>query len=185
MIVQKAAAMFQSDGYAAVNIDAIFKEYNIDAQLILDLFENKAVMTLSIVAYIQDIFDKNILIYAYDKTTPSPERLVRLHQALEDYFAKNKGACLFINFGIEQMHRNSMFTGPIWHYFSSLKNAYSAILEDQYPFEEAQEIADIFVANLQGALIMARINGTIWSVQRLTKRFLQKLHANGTMTDSL
>ncbi|ACB97374.1 TetR/AcrR family transcriptional regulator [Beijerinckia indica] len=183
-ILAVATSLFRSDGYAATDIEEISARCSVVPQEIYDIFENKAMLALAVMDYIQNLFDTQILNYAYDKQVSAHERMTNLNKAIEAYFTNSKGGCIFINFGIEQMHREPIFVEPIKRYFLSLKEAYTAILLDRYGAEEALEIADTLVADLQGALIMVRINGDIWPIQRLTDRFQVHLQQGGSNRES-
>ena len=77
-------------------------------------------------------------------------------------------------FCLEGIGRNEAFKEPIQRYFNSLNKAYLNILIGIYKPAEARLVADEFVADLQGALIMLRVTGESWPIRRLSERFLER-----------
>lgn len=150
---------------------------NISPQLHVDLSEhliikNKAYLAIEAMNYVQDIFDSEILACAYDESVPPIDRIVVLNKKIENYFIKSKGGCIFVSFCMDGLGENEEFHGPIQRYFNSLNDAYKNILKCICEPEQAQLIADEFVADLQGALIMMRVTGACWPIQRLSERFI-------------
>jgi TetR/AcrR family transcriptional regulator, transcriptional repressor for nem operon len=102
---------------------------------------------------------------------------IKLNDNIKEYFINSKGGCIFINFCLEGIlegiREREGFKEPIERYFKSLNEAYRYILSGIYTSDEAQIVEDEFVADLQGALIMMRVTGESWPIQRLSERFLE------------
>ena len=147
------------------------------------VFYDKEQIAISVMTYAQDYFEKEIFIYAYDKELNHVERLIRLNYAVEKYFSVGNSGCIFVNFTIETIGHVPAFIVPIRKYFDSFSNAYRTILLGSYDENSAQSLADDFVSDLQGALIMTRVTGTISPLRRLSLRLLQSLNSNGEPFD--
>jgi TetR/AcrR family transcriptional regulator, transcriptional repressor for nem operon len=176
-IIEAAAELFRSNGYSETNVDDISKQCSIKINNIHHIFEDKIDIAFAVMNHIQLLFDSNILVNAYDKLCSPETRLINLNKAIEEYFIANSGGCVFINFCIEKMNKNTAFVEPIKRYFDSLRNAYLEILETLYQPAEAKLMADDFVADLQGALIMMRVTGGSWPIRRLSDRFLATMQS--------
>ncbi|ACB95279.1 hypothetical protein Bind_1648 [Beijerinckia indica subsp. indica ATCC 9039] len=173
-----AANMFRLHGYCDTDIDDISKKCSVNLSLMREIFNTKTNVALEIMSHIQNHFDFEILIHAYDKKLPAYIRIESLSKAIEDYFIKCNGGCVFIKFSIEQMNKDDAFVEPIKRYFDSLNDAYKEIFLEVYQPDQAVEVASRVVSDLQGALIMMRVDGDIWPLQQFTERLLTRLRAD-------
>ena len=172
-VIVAAAKIFRQNGYYYPDLD------HITSQLPLDLPEhfiikNKVYFAIEAMNHIQDIFDSKILVCAYDESKPPIDRIIALNKKIEGYYIESNGGCIFVSFCMDGLRQNEEFKGPIERYFSSLNDAYRNILNGIYEPAQAQVIADEFVADLQGALIMMRVTGESRPIQRLSERFVQR-----------
>jgi len=172
-IIIAATEIFRQKGFYCPDIS------NISPQLPVDFSEhfiikNKAYLAIEAMNYVQDIFDSEILVCAYDESMLPIDRIIVLNKNIESYFIKSNGGCIFVSFCMEGLRENEEFQRPIQRYFNSLNDAYRNILKGICEPERAQLIADEFVADLQGALIMMRVTGACWPIQRLSERFISR-----------
>ena len=173
-IIVVAADLFKKHGFYKEDLPAISRAVAINISDVQMIFENKVALAIAVMAYVQDIFDSSILVPAYDETITIQARIIKLNHNMEEYFINSSGGCVFVNLCLEGIGRNEAFKEPIQRYFNSLNKAYLNILIGIYKTAAAQLVADEFVADLQGALIMLRVTGEIWPIRRLSERFLKR-----------
>ncbi len=141
-------------------------------------FLDKEELAIAVMNKVQTYFDRNIFEHACNEAIESEVRLAKLNEAVERYFSIENSGCVFVNFVIETIDYVPAFAASINGYFRSFSNAYRAIFASAYEPSVAQSLADDFVSDLQGALIMTRVTGTTLPLRRLSARLFQVLNAN-------
>jgi AcrR family transcriptional regulator len=174
-ILSVATLIFIEKGYQETYMHDIAKICDISMVELHIYFDNKEDIAIAVMAKTQNYFDNYILSYAYNKKLEPLERSLQLNTALETFFVDKNSGCVFLSFLIATISHVPAFIVPIRHYFRSFSAAYMAILSDCYDSTIAQSLADDFASDLQGALIMSRVTGTVTPIRRLSLRMLQML----------
>jgi AcrR family transcriptional regulator len=65
-VIMVAALLFREKGYYGTSINDIAKKSGISEQAIHDIFTSKEALAIAVMTKIQEYFDKNVLIHAYD-----------------------------------------------------------------------------------------------------------------------
>ncbi|WP_084143334.1 TetR/AcrR family transcriptional regulator [Methylocapsa acidiphila] len=175
-IVSVAASLFRAKGYHATSMSDVAEACRIQKPSLYYHFASKEDLAIAVMKRTQEFFDSHIFIYAYDESLSSQSRLLKLNKALEQYFSIKDSGCVFANFAIETMESIPDFSDPIRHYFNCWSKAYQAIFHKLYKKDELEALADGFVSDLQGALIMMRVTGKDAPLRRLSARLLEASH---------
>jgi TetR/AcrR family transcriptional repressor of nem operon len=171
--IEVAVDLFKQYGFYHVALSNISSKYAINLSYLHITIDDKIAYAIAAMDYVQDIFDSEILVCVYDEAITTKDRIIKLNNNIKEYFINSKGGCIFVNFCLEGIREHEGFKEPIERYFKSLNEAYRYILSGIYTPAEAQIVADEFVADLQGALIMMRVTGESLPIQRLSERFLE------------
>jgi AcrR family transcriptional regulator len=169
-ILSAAAFLFSTKGYKQTSMTDIATRCSVYIGDLLYYFSDKEEIALAVMARAQAYCDRYIFIHAYDETAEPIERLIRMHNAIETYVTNRNDAFVFLRLIIELMGYTTVLTKSIRYYFSSMSDAYSAILRYAYESHAAQSLANDCVCALQGALIMTRATGTTTPLLRLSTR---------------
>lgn len=178
MILSAAAILFRAKGYHETSMNEVAKTCKISVPCLHHYFLDKEALALAVMTKVQLDFDKYIFKYAYDKDLAPATRLANLNSAIENFFSIENSGCVYVNFVIEAMNSVPCFAGPIYHYFRSFSNAYREIFISAFEANLAQSLADDFVSDLQGALIMTRVTGTTLHLRRLSMRLFRVLESD-------
>ena len=177
-ILSAAEHIFRARGYHATSLNDVAEACHIQKASLYHHFSSKEQLAIAVMWKVQNYFDNSILCYAYDKGFSSQSRLSKVNSELRQFFVVQAGCCLFTSFAIEQMESMPSFMEPIRHYFCSLKDAYTAIFTGKYGIETSISLANDFVSDLQGALIMLRVTKDEKPLDRLFSRVSQVLQAD-------
>ncbi|WP_084572952.1 TetR/AcrR family transcriptional regulator [Methylocapsa aurea] len=175
-ILEVAELLFRSKGYRAISMDDVAEICGIQKESLFRHFVGKQELAIAVMAKVQAYFDRCVFNYAYDSTLSGKMRLVKISDAVMLYFSEDAG-CLFGNFAIEKIDATQVFVDAIQCYFNSWASAYRAIFSCAYALDVASSLADDFVADLQGALIMMRVTNKNDPLIRLEVRLLDAFEA--------
>ncbi|HEY8095034.1 MAG TPA: TetR/AcrR family transcriptional regulator [Methylobacter sp.] len=172
-IIEVATLLFRMKGYHATSLHDVAESCRMQKGSLYYHFSGKEKLAFAVMIAVQAYFDKFILNYAYEGSLLPQERITNINDALMKYFTADNNGCVFVNFSIEIADSIPAFVAPIRRYFESWENAYQAVFRQIYEADRAKALAEDFVSDLQGALIMSRITGTDVPLQRLSARLLQ------------
>jgi TetR/AcrR family transcriptional regulator, transcriptional repressor for nem operon len=175
-ILSAAELLFRSKGYHSTSMADVAEVCHFQKAALYYHVSSKEELSLAVMTKVQAFFDNSVFIYAYDKSFKPQSRLLKFNNAVKKYYLTGSGGCLFASFAIEQIDTIPAFVVPIRKYFNSWSNAYKSIFVDVYNSEEAQAIAEGFVSDLQGALVMFRVTQDPKHLIRLFNRSTLALH---------
>jgi AcrR family transcriptional regulator len=176
-IVSVATLLFRAKGYHATSMTDVADRCRIQKPSLYYHFASKEDLALAVMSETQAYFDSYLFRYACDGTLSPQRRLLKITQTLEKYFSIEHSGCVFANFAIETMDSIPDFVAPIRHYFDCWSKSYQAIFNTIYGKDDVKALADSFVSDLQGALIMMKVTGTDAPLRRLSARLLRAAHA--------
>jgi len=174
-ILSAAELLFRSKGYHATSMADVAEVCHFQKAALYYHVSSKEELSLAVMAKVQAFFDNSVFIYAYDRSFKPRSRLLKLNNAVQKYYLTGSGSCVFASFAIEQIDTIPAFVVPIRKYFNSWSNAYQSIFLEVYNSEEAQALAEGFVSDLQGALVMLRVTQDPKHLIRLFNRSTQAL----------
>lgn len=180
-ILSAAALLFRAKGYHGTSMNDVAEKCRIQKASLYHHFASKEDLALAVMNYTQLYFDSVIFTYAYDNTLSPEYKLSIIIDKITEYYSVENNGCVFLNFSIEIMDSITGFAAPIRHYFDSWAKAYKAIFGANYKEEEVKLLADNFISDLQGVLIMMRVTGTDAPLRRLSKRLLQVAKPDGLL----
>jgi TetR/AcrR family transcriptional regulator, transcriptional repressor for nem operon len=174
-LLAAAELLFRSKGYSATSMSDVAEACHLEKAAIYYHFSSKEQLAIAVMTKVQTYFDRSIFIHAYNEALSPRVRLSKMNKMVERYFSVGNAGCLFASFAIEQIDAIPAFITPIRHYFDSWSQAYQNIFSEAYDVEAAKALADSFVSDLQGALIMTRVTQDSDYLRRLLKRLTQAL----------
>ncbi|WP_156898037.1 TetR family transcriptional regulator [Methylocapsa acidiphila] len=174
-IIAVAAVLFTEIGYRTTSLSDISDRCLIGTCKQSELFKDKEALALEVLAAAQLRLDTLVFCHAYSNTTVIQSKLVEMYNASRLLFVNDKSNYVFVTFIIENLHRVSPFATPINNYIDSCNAAYYAVFSAIYADVKAQSLACDFVSDLQGALIMMRVSGSVEPLRQLFKRSLRML----------
>ncbi|WP_198017136.1 TetR/AcrR family transcriptional regulator [Methylocapsa acidiphila] len=176
-ILNTAELLFRAKGYHATTSKDIAELCHIPEEEILLQFGGTQEIALAVMQKLQLYFDRNIFIYAYENKQSPDMRLLNFNSAVMKFFSTDNPCCVFGMLAVEALDTTPRFIAPIQYYFDTWTNAYEVIFANVYDTDEAALLANDFVSDLQGALIMMRVVGTNEPLLRLSARSLKALRS--------
>ncbi|WP_036262957.1 TetR family transcriptional regulator [Methylocapsa aurea] len=172
-IVAASTLLFAERGYLKTSMDEVAMNCFIDISTLYNLYPNRETLAMAAMTMAMSYIEESVLHYAYNNEIDTRDRLIYMNASAECLFSSERRSYLFLTLVVERLHIVAPFTIPIQNYFDSWRNAYRAIFVASHITDEARSLACDFVSDLQGALIMMRVTGSVEPMRRLSARLLQ------------
>ena len=156
-IIAKTSALFRLKGYHSTSMDEVAQVCKMRKPSLYHHFPSKEALGLAVLARIQERFEQEVFRHAYDEGQSPKKRMARLTRATEKYFFAGEGGCVVGNFALETIDQNPAFTELIRHYFDTWAAAIAHVLVAVMPSKDARRMAALYVAEIQGAIMMMRV----------------------------
>ena len=179
-IIRKAAPIFNTKGYVATSLKDITDATNMTKGAIYGNFGNKEALAIAVLEYsAEHIF--GLMATMVRAALNAPDKLRAVLTFYESYITKPPidGGCPILNTAIEVDDGNPNLRLKVTRMLETLHSSVFKIL--QRGIREGQIKADVdiegfgylFVASLEGAIMIARVQGDIRSY-RIIKKQLEK-----------
>lgn len=156
-IIDKTLRLYRLKGYHSTSMDEVAQMCNIRKPSLYHHFPSKEALGLAVLARVQEHFEQKVFHHAYDEGQSPYKRMARLTHATEKYFFAGEGGCVVGNFALETIDQNPAFTELIRHYFDTWAAAIAHLLVAVMPIKDARRLAALYVADIQGAIMMMRV----------------------------
>ena len=156
-IIAKTSALFRLKGYHSTSMDEVAQVCKMRKPSLYHHFPSKEALGLAVLGRIQEHFEQEVFRHAYDEAQSPKKRMARFTRATEKYFFAGEGGCLVGNFALETIDQNPAFTEFIRHYFDTWAAAIAHVLVAVMPSKNARRLAALYVAEIQGAIMMMRV----------------------------
>jgi len=174
-IIDAATELFLTQGFRETTIENIANQCGVCVSELHSIYTTKDNIAVDVLKNAQSYFDSNVFIYAYDNMVPPYKRLVRINRSIEECFCLSSVGRIFILFAIEVRFTSPIVNYHVQRYFSSCFDAYLHVFNAVHPLDQAKLLAEEFVSDLQGALVMTRAIGANSPLRRLSARCLQAM----------
>lgn len=156
-IIRQALHLFKIKGYRNTSMADIGLACGLLKGSIYSHFSSKEALALEVMKFVHDYFSENIYSHAYDENRSISERVSSFVDEVERYFNTHEGGCLMGNLALEIGDTIPHFSICIQDYFDDWISALAYLLSKQYGQEKALELAQVTVANTQGAIMLMQL----------------------------
>ncbi len=157
LIIQKAYQVFREQGYYQTTMDDIAKACRMQKGSLYHHFTSKEELMQQVLLLAHGLFKEEVFALAYQTRTLARQRLGHMLEALDRFYFDEQGGCLMGLVGLEVATRQPEFMGIIKQFFTDWIEAFAHLLEAQYPPQEARELAQRAVQEIEGAVMLACI----------------------------
>jgi len=167
-LIEKAGYLFRTRGYANTSIADIANACGLSKASIYHHITSKQELATKVIERLHEYFETNIFAVAYESDVSFKERSNKFVAVVNDFFTERDGGCLMANFVSEIVDTHPEFHALFVKFFNEWTGAFATLLAEKYPKEVANNIAQDIVAQLQGAIMLARLYKTHAPVKRTT-----------------
>ncbi len=184
IILQKAGALFNTQGYKATSISDISTATGFTKGAIYRHFESKGTLESAALAYlIEMVYDK---MRSKIKMAPTaPLKLRAIFSFFESYISYPviRGGCPLLNVAIEVDDSNSLLKIEAQRILTVMRSSIIHVIEMGIVFKQikkttdAKQIATVIFASLEGAIMMSKLSSSAKDI-RVVLAYLNNLVDN-------
>ena len=170
-LIDRAGALFRAKGYAGASIDDIAQACGVTKGSLYHHFDGKEALALAAMQRVHRHFADHIFSLIVSADWPGIVELAAFNRAVEDFFGRHPQGCLLANLSLEAGAAAGLFEAPIRAYFADWRACYARVLAGRVPPDQAREMAEDWLAIVQGCLLMLRIEPASQSLRRQHRSF--------------
>ena len=175
-VTHQALKIFRVQSYHKTTMSDIAHSCGLLKGSIYHYFAGKEDLMKAVIEYVHKFFKETIFIHAYNKELDAEQRMNEMIAMAKKVYLGPEGGDLMGNVGLETAHVNPEFSEPIRSFFKDYIKAFKAIYLEQFPEEEAQKLAELALAEMQGALVLSRILKKKDIFATVNKRLVNRLN---------
>ena len=156
-IIKESLHVFRNKGYQSTTMTDIAVAAGLLKGSLYHHFGSKEELMKEVILYLHDWYNRNVFSIAYDETLTGREKLDRLTELSEQVFYHEPGGCLMANIGLETADTKPEFTYLIRDYLEDWIKALAHIFEERFQKEEARQMAEMSVAEIEGSVLLMQI----------------------------
>lgn len=168
-ILDGATQLFRTRGYHNTSMADLGKSCGLLKGSLYHYFPGKEALGIAVIQRLKQDVRQGLFEPAYDSTKSAHERLAVLADALHKYFRSTDGGCLMGNLALETTTSVPEFGGEIQQFFEEWTEAVAHLLKPHHGRKRARKLAEDAVAQIEGAVMLMRVNGDTRPLKRATK----------------
>jgi AcrR family transcriptional regulator len=165
-LIERAGYLFRTRGYAHTSIADIADYCGLSKASLYHHISSKQELATKVIEQLYAYFKDNIFNRAYDDSLPTMERAKNLLNEIKQFFNNREGGCLMGNLIGELIDTHPEFREMFANFFNEWTAAFEHVFIEKYSQQVAHVIALDIVAQLQGAILMARLYKSNEPVER-------------------
>lgn len=169
-LIQICIELFRKQGYYRTTMSDLAKASNMTKGAFYHHFSSKAEIMLTALKALNHLFQSKVFDISYDKSKPEKERLEILISHAYKFFTNGLGGCFFANTVLETAHVEDTFLEEINTFFTNWENALIEIFKVKFDLEQAKEVAQQIIADIEGSLILTQLYKTDIHLKNALKR---------------
>lgn len=182
-VVHQALKMFRKKSYHQTTMADIGEAVGLLKGSIYHYFDSKEELMKEVMFYVHKFFQDQVFVHAYDKNLSAKQRLQKMMAVTEHIFLGPENGNIMGNIGLETAHVNPEFQEYIQIFFKQYIKALRTIYAEKYPEEQAWDLAEQAVAEMEGSLMLSRIFNKKDYFLKANKRIVERLEtiSNGRL----
>lgn len=158
-ILEKAGVMFAKRGFYAVSMKDLQEDCGILKGSFYHYFSSKEALGRAVLEFALNYIREHIFSIAYNDQLPVRERLQKMLEKHGRLVVKNQQGCLFAIFSFETGNATEEFREVLEEFFLNWKKALNHLFQKKYTAEEAEELSEKTMMEMEGAVMFFKLNG--------------------------
>ncbi len=173
-LLRNSLSVFKEKGYNGTSMNDLAQANGLLKGSIYHYIEGKEALMLEVLTALKEHYINKVFSKAYDEMLTPYERLKELASRAEEIFVFEDGGDFFVNIGLETKKVVPAFGEVIAEFFAewikTMKYLYEFVVDEA----EAQEKAEVVVAEIEGAVILMRLLDDANYLQRTNQKLLKE-----------
>jgi AcrR family transcriptional regulator len=174
-LLRNSIRVFRKKGYYRTNMSDLAKESGLTKGAFYHHFSSKADVMLKSLEGTAALFQERVFSIAYRGDLESGEKLELMAQKIFKMFTAEEGGCFFANTILETIQVEETFKAAILAFFEAWKMAFIHIFEAHYSKEEATELVQQIMADMEGSIIFMQLYQDSQLLHKAINRAIAKL----------
>ncbi|NNC94715.1 MAG: TetR/AcrR family transcriptional regulator [Chitinophagales bacterium] len=174
-IIKESLKLLRQKSYHTTSMADIANACGLLKGSLYHYFDSKEELMRKVILSVHDYFRNEVFVHAYDESLSAESRLQTLINKSEAIFIDEENGCIMGNVGVETALAIPEFASLIQSFFRDFFDAIKNVYRDKYPEDIADELAERSVAEVEGALMLARIFNDQQYLKKTHKRILNRL----------
>jgi AcrR family transcriptional regulator len=178
LIIQKATELFRKKGYYQTSMDDIARACKLQKSSLYHHIPSRKALVIMVIEYTVTYFKQNHFQPVYDNNVSPSQRLANLANTTLEFYSPNKPGCLITNLAVEIAETVPEIKDLIAKYFAEWMKAITFVLKQHHAEEQAKQLAEDVVAQIQGAIFLEKITQGSDVLRRATQRLVSLCSPN-------
>ena len=183
-VIQTAAQMFLMGGYAYTSMDDVMRKSRVSKSNIYYHFKSKEELLLAVVEFWADRYEAQLFASLGQNDLTVEKRILAFMELLAAGFTErnHQGGCPFVSLYLQCSEQAEAVRERIFRFFAELHPLLTKLFEQGVKKQEfregigADEAASLFIAALEGSLVLAETTRDAGVIKRTAVHFCRMLH---------
>lgn len=176
-LLYRCANTFKRLGYNGTTMDTLATECGLTKASFYHHYPNKEALLRDVLSWTHERLSESLFALAYEPEKTASDRLAVMGKRASKLFLHDAIGCLMGVVAVDASYTNSSLMTLIRGFFDDWAKAFAQLLDGLLSPAEAQAKARQWVADYEGAILLARIYNQADYVEAVTRRALAELQA--------
>ncbi|MCF5702185.1 TetR/AcrR family transcriptional regulator [Pseudomonas syringae] len=176
-LLLRCANTFKRLGYHGTTMDVLASACGFTKASFYHHYPNKEALLRDVLDWTHQVINQTLFAVAFDEKLTPQERLSKMGRKAARLFQDDSIGCLMGVVAVDAAYGKSELLEPIRGFFDAWAKAFAHLLEGQVDEGQALLTARQWVADYEGAILLARVYGDAAYIDAVTRRALEHLSA--------
>jgi TetR/AcrR family transcriptional repressor of nem operon len=173
-LIRTSLGVFKEKGYHKTTMADIADACGLLKGSIYHYVESKESLMMEVLETLKEHYVKKVFQWAYEEEYEPEDRLKILAKKAEETYLDEKGGNFFVNIGLETRHVVPAFDQVIQEFFHHMIEALAFLYAYKTNEKDARLLAEIVVAEVEGAAIMSQLLNDDEYLLRTNKKMVEE-----------
>jgi TetR/AcrR family transcriptional repressor of nem operon len=181
-LLLRCANTFRRLGYHGTTMDVLAAACGFTKASFYHHYPNKEALLRDVLDWTHQVISHTLFAVAFDEKLTPEERLTKMGRKAAKLFQQDSIGCLMGVVAVDATYGKSDLMTPIRSFFDAWSKAFAHLLKDRVDEAQALQTARQWVADYEGAILLARVYGDAAYIDAVTARAVQHLSACSAAT---
>lgn len=174
-LLLRCARTFKRCGYHGTTMDMLSNACGLTKASFYHHYPNKEALLRDVLEWTHEQVARSLFVIAYDDSLAALERLRKIGTKINRLFQDEVIGCLMGVVAVDASYMACDLMPPIRRFLEDWARALAHIYRSRFDEEEALRRGWQSVADYEGAILLARIQGDPWYIDAVTRRALEQM----------
>ncbi len=156
-LLRNSLSVFKSKGYNGTSMNDLAAANGLLKGSFYHYIDSKESLMLEVLSALKEYYVNKVFSKVYDETLSLSNKVEEITSRAQEIYTHEEGGDFFVNIGLETLNTNPKFGTVIRSFFNEWVLALTHLFSHVYNEEESRTIAEVTVAEIEGAVILMRL----------------------------